>query len=168
MSPQEIVTDDRPGNGTVWLLRLLAGFQFLGGIFFATFTWMLILVPLGIFHPQYQYQLRDVVFSITGATLAITGYFVWWNWFLYAVRGRFFSGLGSGCSTHFHIQSLGLVDVLPFSALRILSCRFGIGPGNCRLVADQSCDLDDSAPVFLLSISRVLILVANAKVLPTP
>jgi hypothetical protein len=114
MSPQEIVTDDRPGNGTVWLLRLLAGFQFLGGIFFATFTWMLILVPLGIFHPQYQYQLRDVVFSITGATLAITGYFVWWNWFLYAFRGRFFRDWGVAVQLISILNHLGWLMYFPF------------------------------------------------------
>ncbi len=114
MSPQEIVTDDQSANGTVWFLRLLAGFQFLGGIIFAMGAWMLILAPLFIFFPEYQYRLWDVVFSITVSTLAITGYFVWWNWFLYAFRGRFLRDWGLPVQLISLMNHLGWLVCFPF------------------------------------------------------
>lgn len=113
MPPQEIIADDPPRIGTVWLLRLLAGFQFLGGVFFAMFAWVLIFTPLGIFLPEYQYRLRDVVLSIAGATLAITGYFVWANWFLYAVRGRFFRNWGVAVQLISLMNHLGWLVCFP-------------------------------------------------------
>lgn len=113
MPPQEIVTDDQPGNGFELPLRLLAGFQFLGGIVFAAFAWVLIFTPLGIFFPEYQYDLRDVVLSIMGAPLAITGYFVWANWFLYAVRGRFFRNWGVAVQLISLMNHLGWLVCFP-------------------------------------------------------
>ena len=62
---------------------------FLAGIFFAAFAWILIPLPIGILLPQYRFTLRDIALSLAGAILSLIGYFVWINWLVYAVNGRF-------------------------------------------------------------------------------
>lgn len=93
--------------------RLLFGALFACGFFFAAFTWILIPTPLGIFQPQYRYGIRDIVLSITGCGLAVTGYFVWTNWLWFAIRGKFFPGNGTGVQIVSFFNHLGWIALLP-------------------------------------------------------
>ena len=77
------------GFRLVVLLRYVFGMLFLVGISFAAFAWILILLPIGIALPQNQFTQRDVVLSLSGAILSLSGYFVWINWLVYAGNGRF-------------------------------------------------------------------------------
>ncbi len=83
-----------PPSETLGRLQFAYGVLFLCGIFFACIVWPFLLSPLGIFDARYHFKNRDVVFSIAGFALALSGYFVWGNWFSYACRRRFLMAYG--------------------------------------------------------------------------
>ncbi len=97
-------------------LRILFGLLFLVGFFFAAFAWLLVLTPIGIFQPERQYRSEDVFLSLTGCTLAITGYFLWASWLCFAVRGRFI--LRSEMATQFIAVANHLGWILFFPVFR--------------------------------------------------
>ncbi len=74
---------------TMLAFRLLSAVQFLGGCFFAAFAWVLILTPLGIFQPRYQYTMSDALLSLGVCALSLSGYIVWIGWIYLAISGRF-------------------------------------------------------------------------------
>lgn len=61
--------------------RILYGVLFVCGIFFALFCWIFAMLPLGIFSPKYKYTILDTIVSLGISSLALSGYFVWANWF---------------------------------------------------------------------------------------
>jgi|GEM_PF-1086631 len=69
-------------------LRAMFGLLGIFGCVFATLAWILIPIPIGIFIPKYQFTFADIVESIAGSLLSITGYFVCVSWLLIATRGR--------------------------------------------------------------------------------
>lgn len=68
---------------------MLFGSMFICGSFFAVTAWILIPSPIGIFQPEYHYTSHDVTVSLLGCGLSLTGYFLWMNWFLFAIHGKF-------------------------------------------------------------------------------
>ncbi len=66
-----------PPSETLGRLQFAYGVLFLCGIFFACIVWPFLLSPLGIFDARYHFKNRDVVLSIAGFALALSGYFVW-------------------------------------------------------------------------------------------
>ena len=50
---------------------------------------MLVLLPMGIVMPEYQYQAHDVGFSLVGAVLALVGYWIWIGWGMRWRTGRY-------------------------------------------------------------------------------
>lgn len=62
---------------------------FLFGCFWALWAFFLLLMPLGIFQPKYQYRTNDVIFSLVGSATSAVGYFVWFGWLFFALKGRF-------------------------------------------------------------------------------
>ncbi len=95
-------------------VRVLFGILAVLGAFYALFAWPLILTPIGIFIPAYQYQRDDTIFSISGSLLAISGYFVWASWIAIAFRGRSFLRLEWPTQLVSLINHLGWLVFLPF------------------------------------------------------
>ena len=70
-------------------LRTLFGILGLCGCWFARLAWAFVLLPIGIIMPECQYTFHDVIMSLSGCGLALSGYFVWINWLTFAATGRF-------------------------------------------------------------------------------
>jgi len=70
-------------------MRSVSVILFACGIFFALFVWMLIPTPIAIFLPWHRFQMFDIILSISGSILAVSGYFIWIGWILFAVDGRY-------------------------------------------------------------------------------
>lgn len=70
-------------------MRGLTIVLFVFGSFWAFWNWLLILMPMGMFEPKYQYQAHDVVGSLVASATSAVGYFVWFGWLFFAVKARF-------------------------------------------------------------------------------
>lgn len=62
---------------------------FVVGCFWAFWAWLLILTPMGIFEPSKQYRAHDVICSLVASATSAVGYFVWFGWIFFALKGRF-------------------------------------------------------------------------------
>ena len=70
-------------------MRGLTAVLFLFGCFWAFLALFLISTPIGIFLPRYEYRAHDVICSLIASATSALGYFVWFGWFFFAVKGRF-------------------------------------------------------------------------------
>lgn len=94
-------------------LRAVFGGLFVGGCWFSLFTWILVIAPIGLVFPKYHYTTHEAVLSLLGCGLAVAGYFVWINWFVFAVRGRFLLVSGVTAQAISFVQHLGWLLFLP-------------------------------------------------------
>jgi hypothetical protein len=69
--------------------RALTGVLFFLGLPWALLAWFFIPTPLGIFMPRYQYGAHDVIASLVASAGSGTGYFVWFGWGWFTLKGRF-------------------------------------------------------------------------------
>lgn len=101
-------------NSSLIAMRFLFGFLTLGGCFFAIQAWVLMVLPIGIFMPEYRYTTHDTVISLTGSFLSVAGYFVWVSWISFVWRSEFL--FESALVTHAisFVNHLGWLVWFPF------------------------------------------------------
>jgi len=73
-------------------IRKLHLLLFVAGLFFASFAWMWLITPIGSFIRSHEYSSRDHVLAHTGAILVMSGYVVWFGWFLHAWKAEYLFG----------------------------------------------------------------------------
>jgi hypothetical protein len=70
-------------------MKIIAAILFILGCGWALLAWMVVLLPLGIFIPDYRYQSHDVVFALLGSFLGLVGYWLWFCWGFRWKTGRY-------------------------------------------------------------------------------
>ena len=70
-------------------MKTIVAILFILGIGWALLAWMVVLLPIGFFMPEYRYQSHDVAFSVVGSFLALTGYWIWFGWGYRWKTGRY-------------------------------------------------------------------------------
>ncbi len=70
-------------------MKPIVALLFILGCGWALLAWMVVLLPIGIFMPVYQYQAHDIAFSLIGSFLAVIGYWIWFGWCFRWKTGRY-------------------------------------------------------------------------------
>ncbi len=80
-----------PSSQFTSIVRVLCGALFACGCIFATFAWIGIAIPVGhLVRPGVDpVAPGDLMVFVGGFVGASIGYFVWVNWLVFAIRGKF-------------------------------------------------------------------------------
>jgi len=70
-------------------MKPIVAILFVLGCVWALLAWMVVLMPIGILMPKYQYQSHDVAFSLLGSILSLVGYWIWFGWGFRWKTGRY-------------------------------------------------------------------------------
>ena len=97
------------------VLRILFAGLFVAGCWFAIFSWILLLAPIAVVASIGRMPLSSMIGGFLCAALALAGYFVWINWLVFAMRGRFLRVPGVVVQAVSFVQHVGWLLFFPIA-----------------------------------------------------